>query len=127
MVGGIGLIVGLVGILLTVVAFGITIWQLIQTRSASDQVKQAVEALKTRVTTYDVVTELAKATAALKESQRHVANSSWVHVIESITEARISVVMLAELQSSLDQGDRVKLSEISRELENASKRIRSSL
>jgi ATP:corrinoid adenosyltransferase len=126
-VGGIGLLVGIFGIALTLIAFGITIWQLIQTRSASEQVRIAVNALKSRVIAFDVVTELAKATAALKESQRHVANSNWLNCIDSMAEARLSVVILSELESSLDSRDRENLSRISTELENASKRIRSSI
>lgn len=127
LVGGLGLVSGLLGTVLTLVAFGITIWQLARTRSANQRVASAISSLKSRVAAYDVVTELARADAALKESQRHVATGNWLSVVDSVSEARVAIVRLAELPSSLEIGNRATLSAMSSRLEQASKRIRSSL
>lgn len=127
LVGGLGLLVGAGGSILTIVAFAITIWQLIRTASANRAVASAVQALKSRVAAYDVVSELARADSALKETQRHLISGNWLHVLDSLSEARVSVVRLSELPSSLDDAHRSSLSEMSNSIENSNKRIRSAL
>lgn len=122
-----GLLLGVYGLIGTIVGFYIALRQIYNAQLASEAAKRASEEAKARFAAYDVISDLARAGSALKESQRHALSNNWTHVIESVSEARVSIVRLAELPSSLDQSGRDALTAMSGRLEKAGRRIRSSL
>lgn len=122
-----GLLLDVYGLIGTAVGFYIALRQIHNAQLASEAAERASEEAKSRFAAYDVVSELARAGSALKESQRHVSNGSWTDVMESISEARVSIVRLSALPSALDQDGREALVAMSARLEKAGRRIRSSL
>ena len=122
-----GLLLDAYGLIGTAVGFYIALRQIHNAQLASEAAKRASEEAKARFAAYDVISDLARAGSALKESQRHVLSSNWTDVIESVSEARLALVRLAELPSALDQGGRDTLTTMSARLEKAGKRIRSSI
>lgn len=122
-----GLLLDAYGLIGTAVGFYIALRQIHNAQLASEAAARASEEAKSRFAAYDVVSELARAGSALKESQRHVSSNNWTDVMESLSEARLAIVRLAELPSALDQSGRDTLVAMSTRLEKAGRRIRSSL
>lgn len=114
---------GVASLLVTLTAFVITIWQLVKTASATQAAADAVEAIRSRVATYDLVFELSRSQGAVREAQRHLRNSAWSDVVASFEVAREAVTRLAELPSSLQDSDVRSLREIVEELGSVAVRI----
>lgn len=124
-VSGWGLLASVVGTAVTVLAFGITICQLARARSAAKKVENAVNKLRSRVATYDLVFELSKLGSSLRETQRHISNESWSDAVSSNTESRVSLVRLSELPSSLSDPQKSRLSVLADQVEKINRQFRS--
>lgn len=82
-VGAWGLILGLIGIFLTLAGFAFSIWQIRQARTSADAAKDAVVAIQVRVSRYDAAVDLAEAKASLQNA-RHYANlDAWPQFVAS--------------------------------------------
>ncbi|WP_340644126.1 hypothetical protein [Phenylobacterium sp.] len=105
----IGLCVRVVGTVVTIVGFVIAVQQLRKTRSAAEAGNKAISELKAKLTTYSAVSEIARAMAALKETDRHLKHGGWADAVDSYTEVRQAMNRLAELPSSIDEPKREQL------------------
>ncbi|WP_132740355.1 hypothetical protein [Sphingomonas sp. PP-F2F-A104-K0414] len=76
-VGAWGLILGILGIVLTLVGFIISIRQIRQAKSVAQSAADAVSAVQIRVSRYDAAVDLAEAKSSLQNA-RHYANlDAW--------------------------------------------------
>lgn len=103
-VGAWGLILGLVGLLLTFTGFAISIWQIRQAKTAADIATEAVAAVQIRVSRYDAAVDLAEAKASLQNA-RHYANlDAWPQFVlsyETASEALGRVALQAAVTDAV--------------------------
>lgn len=76
--------------------------QLARTATATEAATTAVGELKVKLATYNAVVEISRASAALKETDRHLKSGGWSDAMDSYTEARQAMNRLAELPSALE-------------------------
>lgn len=82
-VGAWGLILGILGIVLTLIGFGISIVQIMKAKSAAESAADAVGDVQVRVSRYDAAVDLAEAKASLQNA-RHYANlDAWPQFVAS--------------------------------------------
>lgn len=82
-VGAWGLILGIIGIVLTLAGFGISIVQIRSAKSAAESAKEAVTQVQVRVSRYDAAVDLAEAKSSLQNA-RHYANlDAWPQFVSS--------------------------------------------
>ena len=122
-----GLLLGVLGTILTVAGFALTGWQLWKTADATRAAAQAVANIKSRVATYDAVFEISRATSALKETDRHLKKRSWPDAVESYASFRHAVVRLIELPSSLGDEQREELRKMLRSATSSADRLERSV
>jgi len=111
-VGAWGLILGILGTILTVVGFALTGWQLWRTANATRAAAIAVANIKSRVAAYDAIFEISRATSAMKEIERHLKVHNWPEAVDSYTEFRHALVRLIELPSQITDDFRESLKNI---------------
>lgn len=95
--------------------------------TAAQAARDASNAAHARLLAYDVVAELARLAASLKELSRHIQAANWVAVVASCGEAGISVVRLSELPSRLTADHRDQLNGIGRQLQALARRVGSTV
>jgi hypothetical protein len=82
-VGAWGLILGIIGILLTLVGFAVSIVQIRQAKSAAEAAAEAAGRVQVRVSRYDAAVDLAEAKTSLQNA-RHYANlDAWPQFVAS--------------------------------------------
>lgn len=118
---------GLVGLVLTLVGLGLTFQQARRAVGAAQAARDASNAAQARVLAYDVVSELARLAASLKELSRHIQAANWVAVVSTCGEAGISVVRLSELPSRLTAEHRTQLNGIGQQLHALARRVGSTV
>lgn len=89
--------VGVVGTLITIAAFGLTIFQLRRTATATQAAKTAIVGLQTRMTTFDLATESLKASTSLQHSVKLLKLGRLDDAAASIWEAQISLNRIGSL------------------------------
>lgn len=114
---------GLIGLGLTLLGLWLTFRQARKASSAAQAARDASEAAKARILAYDVVSELARLAASLKELSRHVQAANWVRVVAACGETSMSVVRLSELPSKLTEEHRFQLEEIGQQANSLSRRV----
>ncbi len=108
-VGAWAFLLGVFGTGVTIIGFGITLAQLRRTATNAEAAKRAAEAVKSRVATYDAVFEVSRATAALRETQRHLRIGALESAVDSYVTVREALVRLIELPSPLGGEERARI------------------
>lgn len=93
-VTGWGFWFGLVGLLVSVVGFGITLYQLKQTKSAAVAAQQESERIKGVLRQYDAAQEAARAQYALTTARKHFERGNWPDGAESYEHFRRGLLSL---------------------------------
>ncbi|MFC4593062.1 hypothetical protein [Sphingobium tyrosinilyticum] len=108
-VAGWGFWLAIIGLILTLAGFWITLRQLNKTKSASEAVKQEVERIRGSLDAYDAAHEASRAQYALKTVRRNLHNNLWAEVIISYEDVRNSLVILKSTSNLLskDQLDQI--------------------
>lgn len=113
-VSALGFLVGIMGIALSLIGFGLTGWQLWRTANATKAAAEAVANIKSRVATYDAVFEISRATSALRETEKYLRKQSWSEAVDSYAVFRHAVVRLSELPSAISNDGRENLKKMLR-------------
>ena len=74
---GVGFFIGTFGVVVTLGGFGITIWQVSETRSASQEATRAVGNLRSDVKSLDVISEIHVVTSALSQALQALKSNDW--------------------------------------------------
>lgn len=104
-VGAISLIIGLVGLLISVGGFALTIRQIAQAKSKADVVKDAVLRLEKRASLYDVTKELERASTAIQSAAKFARREYWEETYEHCESARTSIHNCIISQNSFSYED----------------------
>lgn len=96
-VQGWGFWLAIIGLMLTLIGFGITWAQLIKTQKAADAVRLEVKRIEVSVQSYDAAHHVSKAASALDATKRHLRNCAWSDVADSYEDFRRSVITLKEM------------------------------
>ena len=99
-------IVGAVSFFVTLAGLGMTFWQSLSARRASEAAKHTALQMLSKLGSFNAVHEAAQAMAALRETHRHLTSSSWESAAASYSVLRTSLVRLSQLTKieSADQG-----------------------
>lgn len=76
-VGGWGLMLGIIGIGLTLLGFIISIGQIRQAKSSADAAADAVNTVQVRVSRYDAAVDLAEAKASFQNARHYADLDAW--------------------------------------------------
>ena len=125
--GAWGFLLSALGLLVSIVGFSLTIWQLVRTASATRAAGAAVDRLKLRVATYDAIFEISRARSAIKETQSNARGSDWRRVVESYATTREALLRVRELSPHLDDKQRDKIDDVIEEINRFCDRVESSL
>lgn len=109
--------------LLTIFGFALTFWQLWKTRSAAAAAEKAANEARGRALTFDAAFEVARLSSSLRESIRHINNSTWHYSVESLSEAQVALVRLGDLHERFDAIERQGLVEMIDKLSELQNRI----
>ncbi|WP_147276211.1 hypothetical protein [Sphingomonas aracearum] len=88
LVGGWGLILTIVGLVISVLGFVITLWQIRRTKSATDSVSIALESFKTRLKHSDASVEAARVIKYFEKSIIYMRNHDWISASDSLWEGQ---------------------------------------
>lgn len=117
-VGAWSLIVSIAGLILSLVGFGFTIWQLYKTQNSAKAASQAVQDLTKRTSLYDIVLELERSLTAVESANRSCRNETWSDVYGYCETARGSIHN-AIISRDIAQGSRAtELDDIHMSLSN---------
>lgn len=119
----IGIVLSVAGLVGTAVGFYIAVRQILGAQRASEAARVASEAARSRVAAFDMITEVSRATSAIRSAQAHIRAGNWDEVVNSYSEARISLVKIAELPSDLAQPHKDHVGQIADNLERMNKRV----
>ncbi|WP_162998139.1 hypothetical protein [Brevundimonas lutea] len=121
------LILSTYGLIGAFVGFYIAIRQIVHAGSLAEVAADASRKAKSRFAAYDVTSEVARATSALRETQRHLSGGNWSYAIDSMSEARISLTRLEGLPSKIDASGRTQIARMIGDIDKYLRRIRTSL
>lgn len=101
--------VGAVGLLITLVGFGVTIVQVMRARKASILAANAVESVRNRLAEFDTVANLSSAIETMEQIKRFQRLEAWPTIIDLYSQLRRKLLHIkhnsdqlpAELQSKL--------------------------
>lgn len=91
-VAGWGFWLAIIGLILTLVGFAITLLQLAKTKDAATAVGDEVDRIRRTLSRYDAAQETAKAAYALTTTRRYLENESWQDVADSYEDIRRGLV-----------------------------------
>lgn len=127
LVGGIGLILSALGLVVTGVGFAFTWLQLKRTKSAAEASSEAVRALKSRMSEYDTLADLAFAMSAAREIKRHIDGRQWKYALDGLEEIKIFLIRILELSGKTLEGEETQIkdtiSKLSMSAQSLSKQI----
>lgn len=83
-----------IGLLLTIIGFGITWWQVIESRKASVKAMEGVQKVRKDIKRIDTVNDLSTAIAVIEEIQRHQRDDNWYLVTERYSGLRKTLVSI---------------------------------
>lgn len=116
-VGYFGLLTGILGLYFSVVGFTLAIQQIVKSRSATEAAKQALEDVKSKLSTITASGEIEKARFALEETERHILDSKPPkNVRHTISPARQCFVRLHELDLPMFADLKAQIEAIVKEL-----------
>lgn len=87
-------VVGGVGLILTLVGFAVTIWQLIRTRRSVDAANAATANLRARISSQTATIHAAGAIARIKAAKRELRSKEWSAARFVLEELRGSLVVV---------------------------------
>jgi len=96
LLAGIGYWLGIFGLLLTLVGFVITVWQISKVKGAAAAVRDELERVEISMRKYDVAHEISKASYAIIAVKKHIKNSAWIDGAESYYDVRKSLLALKD-------------------------------
>ena len=126
-VAGWGFWIGLLGLLASGIGFAVTFVQLRRTRTAAQEAKRASDEARTRVASYDMIFELSKAASALEAIQSHIKREDWAEAFHGYSNARIALVKISELPSTLSESAKNQVGIISDQIERTSRKMSTNL
>lgn len=91
---GLGFWFNVVGLLITLVGFGLTWRQLKKTTSAAEAAKREANRIEVTLKRYDAAQEISQAHYALRTAKRHFSNRAWSDGGESYEDVRRSLLSL---------------------------------
>lgn len=97
LVQGIGFWLGVVGIILGLIGFGLTLSQLRKTVAATAAVKEELSRVKASLHIYDANHELAKATQALQSAKKHLVRKEWTELAQDYADLIASMHIVLSL------------------------------
>jgi hypothetical protein len=121
LVAGWGFWAGIVGLVLTIVGFGVTIVQLHKTRSAADAAKAEAKRLQQSIAKYDYVNEATRASTALVNARNYVKSGLWSFVPDSYETVRGSLEALKS--ETTDANLIAKIEDVCRFIQNLCDRV----
>jgi hypothetical protein len=104
-----GDIASVVGLLLTLIGFGVTIFGVWRSKGAAEQARQAAEAVRASIANYDVVADLSSAMAIMEEIKRHQRQRTWSILPDRYSDLRRRLVTIRGSQAQLSEGQRQTL------------------
>jgi hypothetical protein len=122
-VAGWGYWFGLLGLVVSIVGFGFTIYQLMLTRSAAQAAVIASEQAKKRVASYDMIFELSRASSALEATHGHIRRGDWPEVLQGYSEARLALVRISQFPSALSDDSKRQVGLVSEQIERSCRRV----
>lgn len=100
-----GFALSVAGLLFSVVGFGLTLWQLNRTNSATEAVGKAIVRLRRDLGSLDVLTELRSAAEAAGEAQAHLSNQRWASALLSYNKIRHCLYKALAVDGALNAVD----------------------
>ena len=95
--------------LLGIIGFGVTIWQLLQVKRVADAQRDAIAGLKVRLAQFDVIQECAKAEAALAEIRKCLLISNTEISLQLFDALATSFVSILEGSHAITEDVRERL------------------
>jgi len=86
-----GDIASVIGLLVSLVGFVATIWNVLRAKQASEEAKQAARAVVTRIRTHLLINKLALVLDHVRAIDRSCRNMDWEAAIENCDEARTTL------------------------------------
>lgn len=97
-----------IGLILGIGGFGITLWQLAQTRTAAEQASGAVERLRGDIKSLDVISEIHAITNGSANAIALLKSENWSQASEAYEKIRVSLnkitVSHSRLNTAIDEG-----------------------
>jgi hypothetical protein len=84
----------LIGLIVTLIGFGVTIVQLRRTKKVAEAIKSEAERIKLSLNTYDLAHGASRAQYALGTTRRHIRNGMWEDATETFEDFRRGLVAL---------------------------------
>lgn len=94
----VGNIASVVGVMLSLLGFSVTVWNVVRSKRAAEQTEKAVKSVRDRLTAIDTIADFSSAIAIMDEIKRLHRQGAWV-----ILPDRYSALKKA-LVSSMDRG-----------------------
>jgi hypothetical protein len=83
-----------VGLVITVIGFGATLWATLRAKKASEQAKDAVADVQRRLAYFDMMAELASAIAVMDEIKRHQRENRWTMLPDRYSNLKRSLISI---------------------------------
>src|SRR5688572_13969589 len=88
LVNGWGLVIGIAGLILSLLGFGFTIQQLVRTSKATEAVKGAVSNLRNRMAAFDYASECLRAGKSLQHTVQLLRLRQWADAAAALVEVQ---------------------------------------
>lgn len=96
-----GMLLSVSGVVLSLIGFGVTLWQLTRTVLTTVAVQKAVKDLKRSVGSLDIISEVRTAQAASEAAQKALDGSHWAGALEACDRVRVSLAKMASVPGGL--------------------------
>jgi hypothetical protein len=106
-----GDIASVIGVVLTILGFGVTIFGVWRSKSAAKEASQAATAARDSISRYDAIADLAAAMSIMDEIKRLQRNAIWAVLPDRYSELRRRLIAIKSSRAALSDAQHQKLEE----------------
>jgi cell division protein FtsX len=118
-----GDIASVIGIIISLVGFFITIWNVIQTRKAAQKAEEIGRKVREDISKIETIEEFSKAIATIDEIKRLNRDGAWSILPERYSSLRKSLISIKNSNPNMPENDKVILSNALRHTSNIEDQI----
>jgi cell division protein FtsX len=118
-----GDIASVIGILISLIGFFITIWNVIKSRKAAQKAEEIVQKVREDISKIETIEEFSKAIATIDEIKRLNRDGAWPILPERYSALRKSLISIKISNPNMPENDKVILSNALRHTSNMEDQI----
>lgn len=123
----IGVILGLIGILLSIIGFWIAFVQIRKTKSAAEAALDAAKEARDNIRNFDSVIDFSSVIAMVEEIKRHQRAGNWVILPDRYSQLKSSLIAIKAVNNQLSVEHKTTLQQAITQFTNIEGRVESSL